>query len=471
MTEHKRRDYPWRKGQRRIFAAAAVFCAGLALMAGAVYWRGVSPLHRQLEAIHAKGEPATPGEYRQQHPDPPAEENGDTLYLKSFAAAKGSNDSDEFRKHAGRICDAKTGELTTDEFRRWMEDQVAANAEALRLLHEAADKPRTRFAVDMDKGSLAETPNLLKVRNSATLLQLEALLAAGKGDTAGAVEAFRAGLALSNALREGPSLILQMVRVACYGITLDGLRPSLELVRFSDEELARLQGMLAAADDPEALSRGLIGERVMMLVAFDHPDQMVSGLNTADEWLPGGKSVAAGLLRMASTAGGMREKYLAVVGGAIDACRKAPQEALPLLQQTAAVIEQDKSLITPLSLGRTAPNFYRAEVQCARSLAMVRSAVTALAVERWRLANAGLPENIEGLIPACLFAVQADPFDGKALRYRKEEGGYAVYSVGENRVDDEGREGKRKNMDVVFRVVCAAAGAGGSTLPEPCPDK
>jgi hypothetical protein len=187
-------------------------------------------------------------------------------------------------------------------------------------------------------------------------------------------------------------------------------------------------------------------------VAFDHPDQMVAGLGSADEWLPGGKSMAAGLLRIASTATGMREKYLAVAGDAIDACRKPPHEALPLLQRTAAAIEQDKSLIPPLSLSRTAPNFYRAEVQMANSLAMVRGAITALAVERWRLANGGLPEDTAGLVPAHLCAVQTDPFDGQPLRYKTVEDGYMVYSVGVDKTDNGGDSSVRNAGDVVFRV-------------------
>jgi hypothetical protein len=451
--ERKRRDYPWRRNHRRLLLVVFCFFGTVALALAALDWRGESSLQTQVAAIRAKGEPVTPQEFRQQHPDPPLEKNAAETYVKSFNSAKDILTTDDFRKRAGSIGSADTKELLKEEFRQWAKGQLAANADALLLLHEAADKPSTQFSMDLEKGWQAEIPNLMKVRNSVTLLQLEALLAAQDGDTERAVEAFRAGLAVSNALRGGPCLILQMIRIACYGITCAGLRPMLEITRFSDDQLARMQGMLGAADDPDALTRALIGERVMTLVAFDHPDQLVAGLNTADEWLPGGKAVAAGLLRMAGTASGTRERYLAVMAGAIDASRRPPHEALPLLQQAAGAVDRDRAWIPPLSLSRMMPNFYRSEVQLARSLAMTRCAVTALAVERYRLANSRLPEAAEALAPAFMPAVPADPFNGQTLRYKPVEDGCLVYSVGEDQTDNGGELAPRNGNDVVFRVV------------------
>jgi len=42
-------------------------------------------------------------------------------------------------------------------------------------------------------------------------------------------------------------------------------------------------------------------------------------------------------------------------------------------------------------------------------------------------------------VPGYLDRVPLDPFTGKPLMYKVEETGIAVYSVGENRVDDGGR--------------------------------
>jgi hypothetical protein len=76
----------------------------------------------------------------------------------------------------------------------------------------------------------------------------------------------------------------------------------------------------------------------------------------------------------------------------------------------------------------------------AHCFTIIRLATTALAVERFRLANGKLPENLNELVPQFLSAVPADPFDGKPLRYHPLTKGYVVYSVGQDGHDDGGRE-------------------------------
>lgn len=70
----------------------------------------------------------------------------------------------------------------------------------------------------------------------------------------------------------------------------------------------------------------------------------------------------------------------------------------------------------------------------------VRLARTALALERFRLAHDGaLPEKLDELVPAFLPEVLRDPIDGAPLRYRlKQDGEFALYSIGLNGVDDDG---------------------------------
>jgi hypothetical protein len=49
------------------------------------------------------------------------------------------------------------------------------------------------------------------------------------------------------------------------------------------------------------------------------------------------------------------------------------------------------------------------------------------------------PETLEALQPAYCTEVSADRFTGKPLRYRRQDRGYLLYSVGENAADDGGR--------------------------------
>jgi hypothetical protein len=67
-----------------------------------------------------------------------------------------------------------------------------------------------------------------------------------------------------------------------------------------------------------------------------------------------------------------------------------------------------------------------------------------------------LPERLSELVPDFLSEVPEDPYTGQALKYKVDEDGYAVYSVGPDLTDDGGddvqKAGQRHPPDFVFRV-------------------
>jgi hypothetical protein len=106
----------------------------------------------------------------------------------------------------------------------------------------------------------------------------------------------------------------------------------------------------------------------------------------------------------------------------------------------------------------------------AKTLALVRSAAAAVAIERFRRAHGTLPPALEDLVPSALASVPVDPYSGLPLRYRASGEAYAIYSVGENGVDDGGtdlggRAGRRAysptdpSADVGVAVRLGAPGA------------
>ena len=86
------------------------------------------------------------------------------------------------------------------------------------------------------------------------------------------------------------------------------------------------------------------------------------------------------------------------------------------------------------------PSSSKSVVREASTQANIRLATTALAVERFRLAEGRLPEGLDELAPQFLDAVPTDPFDGAPLRYRRLGRGYMIYSVDADGHDDGGRE-------------------------------
>jgi hypothetical protein len=90
----------------------------------------------------------------------------------------------------------------------------------------------------------------------------------------------------------------------------------------------------------------------------------------------------------------------------------------------------------------------------AGSLARLRLAQTAIALERFRAANMGrYPDALTELVPKYIAAVPNDPFDGQPLRYMKAGvGGYLLHSIGPDLKDDGGVR-KPGADDVSFVVV------------------
>ena len=101
---------------------------------------------------------------------------------------------------------------------------------------------------------------------------------------------------------------------------------------------------------------------------------------------------------------------------------------------------------------------HRARLAFVKDAALLRLAQSAIAVERYRLANGRLPVALSDCVPVYLDAVPDDPFDGQPIRFRLAERGYLVYSVSIDLDDDSGmpsekwRPGGIVDGDLVFSV-------------------
>ena len=101
------------------------------------------------------------------------------------------------------------------------------------------------------------------------------------------------------------------------------------------------------------------------------------------------------------------------------------------------------SLRIPVSTGPKGPGFYGQGFGLLRRAAeaetLRRLAVTALALQRFRLFRGNYPEALDELVPALLPQRPIDFMDGKPLRYRPTDGNHFVlYSVGLDCIDDGG---------------------------------
>lgn len=453
MMEAKRRDYPWRRSRRRLLLAVFGLAGAAALGLAALNWRGESSIREEVAGIRAKGEPVTPEEVADRFPAPAPAEDAALSYGRAGETLKAAVSDQAYRDRVQAVNEHPAGARFSGELHQWMEGYLAEHAEGLRLLHEAAKRPPVRFNLDLRRGFEAPLPNLLELRGSAQLLQLEAYVAAENGDGALAADAVLAALAMDAIMRDSPILIMQMIRLALRGMACETVRRILPMGVLSEAQLASIQDALAETYNPEALTNALIGERAMGLHALNHPQQFLPQLRDADRWFPGAGSLAAGVVRMSMTAGGDRERYLRLMTRMVDASRLPVPEALARMGEIGGDIVRERRLL-PNMADMIIPNLLRCEIQQAKGDAFLRCAMAALATGRFRLAEGRLPADLRELTPVFLPAVPQDPFDGGPLRFFADEQVLTLYSIGENLVDDHGAADNQ--LDVVFTLALSA---------------
>src|SRR5262249_4671995 len=112
---------------------------------------------------------------------------------------------------------------------------------------------------------------------------------------------------------------------------------------------------------------------------------------------------------------------------------------LPAEQQDARFAQIAPPASMSVLVRMVYPVFNKIVAASQRSQAQLRCALTALAVERFRLREGRWPENLSALAPGYLQAVPLDPYDGQPLRYRQLSTGVVIYSVGPDLTDDGGK--------------------------------
>jgi hypothetical protein len=97
-----------------------------------------------------------------------------------------------------------------------------------------------------------------------------------------------------------------------------------------------------------------------------------------------------------------------------------------------------------------------------RRQASIRTALVAIASERFRLAKGRWPADLKELTPEYLKEIPDDPYTGNALKYTKLADGISVYSVGKDLKDDDGDIIRTKIDEPRLWDLNAAQGSNGT---------
>jgi hypothetical protein len=411
----------------------------LAIAAFAVWRLNLAhEVNAKLQAIHAAGLPTNGAEANEYYTAVPHDENSALKMAGAFASMTNYND-----RRSSEIASIKFPQrknTLTPEQLELVAGYCVMNSNALAQAREAIKLPRCRYPMDLSWGAATPMPHLAKLKQLSLLAEYRTLL-----DTNDSAADISTIIGMARTLDTEPVIISKLVRIAMLNMAEIALERRLNAGELDEVELNHLSQLFAEAAKTNQMANGLIGERAMYLRYFRMSLAEIKRLaNSGDDNsseqagppLPGSQPFIFKLT-------GFFERdlrfYLRGMETNISLASTFPKNISMITNFDEQIFQTPRHNYYILS-AMLLPALGNAIVKEANGLAQIRSAQTALAVERFRLAHGKLPEKLDELVPQFLSAVPADPFDGQPLRYHHLEKGYVIYSIGSDGEDNGGRE-------------------------------
>jgi hypothetical protein len=424
---------------------------GLLLLLFVSFWvSGSLKLKKQLKVLRDQGHPITLEELDRWYNIPEGAKNAADLYMAAFSNyVEWDDDAQRALPVVGKASLPGRTQPLDDSTRQLVEKFLSDNDKTLKLLHEAASIEHCRHPIDLTKGTVdlmggpgSPAPWVEDLRAGRRLLRLETLSHCENQEPDKALKSIRANFALAEFIG-APLLIHRLIHNSVQSRTYKNIERVLNRMQLTDEQLLSLSAWIKESRSDDGYIKALVGERCIGLSAFQGPvgqatDQMGAGKGKAPILMLGFWKMLGLHYRDALGYIGLMQEY-------IDAMDLPSDERLLVFDSIQEDVDSGKrgGLLTRLlwpALARTLD----IDTRCT---AEALAAQTALAVERYRLAEGHLPESLENLVPAYMEVVPKDPFDGRNLRYITREKGFVVYSVSDDLTDNGGAERDGRGRD------------------------
>jgi len=413
-------------------------------------------LEAELARLRAEGAPLTLAEAAP--PKVPDSQNAAVLYQKAFEQAFAGSERRKEKEEevvaaflafaVGRPAHRPRPTLAE------VEAMLARHEADFRLLEQGSLRPACRFPVDWDNPNPWEMlfPHLGGVRQATRFLAAKALVDAERGRAGEALNDLAIAIRMSNHISAEPTLIAQLVRVACIGIVSEALPGVLAAVPPTAGESPPSYDLLSKMDLMGPWARAMEGERCCGLAVFDQVRRAKSGDVAVAMFSMGGPTSGLGrwLSRLALTHMWpltrvvwapflkLDEVYNLRQMERVTALHKQPYRiSYADYERLSKNIEESTPWYAVLS-GILTPGFDRASAARDKGIACIGLMQAALALRAYQIEHGSYPASLADLRAAGGWAIPDDPFSGKPFIYRREGAGCLIYSVGENMKDDGG---------------------------------
>jgi hypothetical protein len=308
-----------------------------------------------------------------------------------------------------------------------------------------------RFPLQWSKDVITTLLNSQDARTAAALMRHQAVLLGQQGEIDKALETTRGCLVAARSVGDEPTLISQLIRIACAAVAVSTLERVLAQGEPSAEELKKMQEMLEAEAAEPLMLYAARGERAGL-------HEMMKGMKSGDiktSVITGGGGGSLFDAVGPIVARGSHGRMLRMLTEEVEIA-KMPPELQPEPQQALERKVKEAKVNYDVLIGLMMPAFMKVGEAWRRDQAYLRCAVVAVAAERYRHDHKQWPKTLDALVPSYLQAVPNDPYDGQPLRYKLLEDGVVIYSVGPDKQDDGGARNRRnplaKGTDYPFRL-------------------
>lgn len=411
----------------------------LGLYAGAYaalsHWAGTR-LDEELQRLHARGESIDIANFV---PPPVSDElNGAVLYEKAESLLVGG-----YEGHLTAYVEMRENfaEVSLENVRK-VEEWLEMNRDCMALLEQGLAKSHFRVNANYSDPFNKVLANVDTNLQCTSLFICKALIEARAGHREEAFEACRQSMRLSRTMSTTPFVLSVMNFGACVHRSLECLDLLLDLFTPTPEECEALLAELDLLDPFDHSNRALQGERCLGYAAF--------------EFMKGSPSME--VYEESARQYGLDVSFFSFFGY---------PEPLLMLEQAwylGEVARIQEELRTPWRATDRENNWDAVDFETPwyclpdHDFLWVLDSLIATAelfaahVDLHRLTlslilhhhkHRDLPDTLAGLEGEIMESIPLDPYTGSPFLYRKRpDGGFVLYSVGTNRIDDQGVPGE-----------------------------
>jgi hypothetical protein len=279
-------------------------------------------------------------------------------------------------------------------------------------------------------------------RRAAAAIRFDSLARIESGDVDGVHRCILSAIGVLRAFGDDYRSGIMIDRLQCLGIPIVRFLAQLQ---FSDDQLKIIQQLLSDEEKKPHLLGLARSDRALFLIGLEEAKLAEGGPAfswSIQGWLQSVKNIIAGPKTDYSI-----EEHLRALNNIVEFAKKPEPQCYLELENYSKMLAGKAvsffvvSFIQKIELLR----IYQARLRCY---------IVAIAAERYRLENQAWPNNLQDLVTSgFLIKVPTDPFDGNDLRWKQCADGWQVYSIGVDRMDNDGipdREMRGKdNTDIV----------------------